>query len=127
MSNDINEKIKAALINDTNSPEFDADDTMRDLLRTSFRGRMRFWAYFAYAYLILFTILAVLFGYWFFESQSVKNMILYGGLFGISILIITVVKLWYWMLINRNAVTREIKRLEFQIAKLAEVLSEERV
>ncbi len=30
------------------------------------------------------------------------------------------IKLWYWAVMNRNAVTREIKRLEIRIAELAE-------
>lgn len=30
------------------------------------------------------------------------------------------IKLWYWAVMNRNAVTREIKRLEMRIAELAE-------
>ena len=123
MADDINEKIKAALDTNANLPDLDADDTMRDLLRTSFRGGMRFWIVFVYAYMLLFAALAVFSAIWFFDSTEVKDMILYAGLFGVSILIITVVKLWYWMLINRNAVTREIKRLEFQVAKLATVLS----
>jgi hypothetical protein len=30
--------------------------------------------------------------------------------------------IWYWLLVQRNAQTREIKRLELQVAKLASVL-----
>ena len=32
---------------------------------------------------------------------------------------VSMMKVWYWMELNKNAVTREIKRLELQIARLA--------
>jgi len=28
-------------------------------------------------------------------------------------------KTWWWMEVNKNAITREVKRLELQIARLA--------
>jgi hypothetical protein len=28
-------------------------------------------------------------------------------------------KIWYWLELNKNAVTREIKRLELQVARLS--------
>jgi uncharacterized membrane protein YciS (DUF1049 family) len=34
-------------------------------------------------------------------------------------LFIMMVKIWYWLDLNRNAVTREIKRLELQVAQLS--------
>jgi hypothetical protein len=39
------------------------------------------------------------------------------------ILLLGLVKLWYWMLANRNGINREIKRLEMRIAELTEKLS----
>ena len=37
---------------------------------------------------------------------------------------VAMLKLWYFMEMNKNAVTREVKRLELQIARLAKRLSE---
>ncbi len=36
-----------------------------------------------------------------------------------SLIVISSLKAWYWMQMNRNALTREIKRLELQIARLS--------
>ncbi len=122
MTDELDDKIKEVLGSDCSLPIGDADESLRDLLRTSFRGRMKWLGVIAYLYLVLFGALCVLSALWFFQSDDVKDLILYAGLFGISLLIIVVLKLWYWMLINRNAVTREIKRLELQVARLAERL-----
>ena len=121
--NDTDDRIRAALDQDDEALlDTDRGLEMREVLVTSFRGKMRFWSVFVYLYLTLFSVLAVCCTLWFFQSETVKDMIFYAALACLSILIITVVKLWYWMLINRNAVTREVKRLELQIARLTERL-----
>ena len=123
--NETDDRIRAALDRDDETLlDTDRGLEMREVLMTSFRGKMRFWSIFVYLYLTLFSVSAVFCTLWFFQSETVKDMIFYAALACLSILIITVVKLWYWMLINRNAITREVKRLELQITRLTERLPE---
>ncbi len=125
--NDTDDRIRAAL-NQENEDEallsMDRGLEMREVLVTSFQGKMRFWTIFVYIYLLIFMVSTVFCTLWFFQSDTVKDMILYAALACLSMMVIVVVKLWYWMLINRNAITREVKRLELQIARLTERLAE---
>ena len=48
--------------------------------------------------------------------------IAWAGGFGLSLIAIAMLKIWYWMELNKNAVTREVKRVELQLARLARQL-----
>lgn len=65
-----------------------------------------------------FVGVAVWAGIRFFDASETRAMILWAVVFLFSAQSIGMLKLWYWMLLNRNAVTREVKRLEFQVARL---------
>lgn len=54
----------------------------------------------------------------FFDAPDTRDMIMWAVAFLFSAQVIAMLKIWYWMLMNRNAVTREVKRLEFQVARL---------
>ena len=122
--NDPNERLEAALKQDAATFD-DTEASMRELLVTTFRGKMRIWSFFVYFWLATFAAGAVAAGGCFFQADAVKDLILYAGLFGVSLLMIVVLKLWYWMLMNRNAVLREVKRLELRVAELAERLDDD--
>ncbi|MBX3315654.1 MAG: hypothetical protein KF902_02185 [Phycisphaeraceae bacterium] len=64
--------------------------------------------------------LAVWAGVRFFDAPDARGMIMWAVIFLFSTQSIAMLKLWYWMLMNRNAVAREVKRLEFQVARLVE-------
>lgn len=71
-----------------------------------------------------FFVLAVWAAVRFFSAQDTRAMIMWAAIFLVSTQSIAMLKLWYWMLMNRNAVTREVKRLEFQVARLSETRRE---
>ena len=54
----------------------------------------------------------------FFEVSEVKDLMVWGGGFFLGIFMVTSLKIWAWMQMDRNAVIRELKRLELQIAVL---------
>lgn len=54
----------------------------------------------------------------FFDETETRAQIMWAVIFLFSTQSIAMLKLWYWMLMNRNAVTREVKRLELQVARL---------
>ncbi|MCW5766632.1 MAG: hypothetical protein KIT68_11730 [Phycisphaeraceae bacterium] len=53
-------------------------------------------------------------------------MIMYACVFRFTGMAIAMLKLWYLMKVNRNTHTREIKRVELQLARLAERTKERR-
>ncbi len=65
-----------------------------------------------------FTVLAFLSIFWFFEAQTVRDQIMYATIFMTCNAIVMSLKIWFWMVMNRNATTREIKRLELQVARM---------
>jgi hypothetical protein len=73
--------------------------------------------------MLVFGGLTVACGTGFFYSDDSKTQLLLIVMAHIFILLIGFVKLWYWMLANRNNTNREIKRLEMKIAELTEKLS----
>jgi len=93
---------------------------IRELLFSQFKGKMWASTLIVYFYILLFTVGAIYCGIQFFSAETVKDWIMYSVGFAGSIGIISVTKLWYWMLANRNAITREVKRLELQVARLTE-------
>lgn len=95
---------------------------IREFLFSQFRGKMFASSLIVSIYLILFTAAAVFCGIRFFSAETVKDWIMYSVGFAGSVGIVSLVKLWHWMLTNRNAITREVKRLELHVARLTEII-----
>jgi hypothetical protein len=75
---------------------------------------------------ILGTLVAILmlvggaFCVWqFVQATEVKALLTWAGLAALAFATVTAIKLWFWMELQRNALVLEIKRLEFQVARLA--------
>ena len=69
---------------------------------------------------ISFVILALLVGsiyclMEFFKVEETKDLMIWGGGFFLGMFAITALKIWAWMQMDKNAIIREMKRLEFQV------------
>lgn len=118
--NDLDDKIRAALRDSgVDPPDDDRAETLREQIYESFRGRTRWMTIMVWIESLIFFAMAIYAAVRFFEVESTRDLILYATLFLICMGIQIAMKIWYWMLLNKNAVTREIKRLELQIAMLA--------
>jgi hypothetical protein len=75
-------------------------------------------------YLLTFIMSFVLFGVFvfcaieFYNAETTKEMLLFGGIGFWCMIGVTATKMWYWMQMNTNSILREMKRLELQIAAL---------
>ena len=49
-------------------------------------------------------------------------MLIWGASAAFCFAVVTTIKIWYWMEMTRNALLRDIKRVELQIAQLAQRL-----
>jgi len=58
----------------------------------------------------------------FFETEAIKELIMWAVIFIFSMTAVSALKLWYWMEMNKNATIRELKRVELQVSHLAKVL-----
>lgn len=71
----------------------------------------------------ILTIVAFYSGYQFFTADTVAVMLHYGAILFLALLFGTMTKLWTWMQMQKNDVLREVKRGEYQVAALIELLS----
>lgn len=123
--NDMNDAMRSALNSEV---QFEAIDSDRELpIRTqvaeTFRGRFRWVALLAVFFRILFLIIAIIAVVQFFRVTGTRDLVAYATLFLASVVATAALKLWYWMLLIKNSVIREIKRLELQVAKLSQGLN----
>ncbi len=120
--NELDDTIRSALKSQAQHGTIDSDRELplRTQIAETFRGRFRWLAWLAVFYRIVILILAVIAAIQFFRVDTVRELIAYATLFLISIVATAFIKLWYWMLLIKNSVIREIKRLELQIAELTQ-------
>ena len=55
----------------------------------------------------------------FFGETEVKPLMIWGSGFFLSMMAVAAMKIWSWMQMDKNALMREIKRLELQVAVLS--------
>lgn len=96
------------------------DEGMVQQVAATFRSRMRRWILITWFATLLWVGVAVWAAIAFFQSQDTRDWIMYACMFQFAAMAVAMLKLWYLMEMNRNTHTREIKRLELQLARLAE-------
>jgi hypothetical protein len=67
----------------------------------------------------LFTIFMVVSVVYFFWAVSEREMLAWAGGFGLSLIAVSFSRLWFWLMFHRNAVVREVKRVELLVARLS--------
>ena len=126
MSN-IDDKIKQAMDAEYAQEweKLGAEPRLDEMVMEAFRGRNR-------GMNILFMVLTIVLfvGMLFLireyaAAENTKALISYAMLIGFSMMAIGMLKLWIWLEMERNSTSREIKRLELQIAMLARQLGRE--
>ena len=121
MSN-IDDTIKAALAQDE-IPASELHISEESLLRQvllSFRVQNKFLIFWVFIVSFSFMGLAIWSLIEFFSTSDVNIKLQWGLLILFSFSAVSMLKLWYWMQLDKYSVMREIKRLELQIAKLRE-------
>jgi hypothetical protein len=98
---------------------------MPEMVTAIFRGRLRWFGVMFMAMVLVFAILAVWCAVRFLGAGTVPEMLRWGA--GLFLCVITVIggKTWYWMQMERVAITREIKRVELLVAHLATSLRQQ--
>ena len=95
------------------------DQSSLELLTEVFRGRHRFVATVG----MIVTLILFVVGVWaavaFANAEELRTMLLYAGTSALCFSGVVLVKIWYWLEMMRLALTRELKRLELQVAHLS--------
>jgi hypothetical protein len=59
-----------------------------------------------------------------FDEENANNLLLWIAGFFFCFIVMSMLKLYSWMAMDRNAILREMKRLELQISSLSGKISE---
>ena len=118
---DIDDKILAAIQADTEQSleEYQEELGIFGLIGESFRGAMRWVVMVAFLLIFIFIGLVVYCGIHFYHATDIALKLnwLAAGL--ASFIIVAILRLWFFMELNRLSTKRDIKRVELQLSLLA--------
>jgi len=122
---DIDEKIREALQKEDSGllEHYRSEPSIPQMVIDSFRSRHRWLFVAAITEGIVFFVLAFVMAYQFFHVESTREMIAWATGFVVGVIAIAMMKVWYWLELNKNSLAREIKRLELELANLSRRLS----
>jgi uncharacterized membrane protein YciS (DUF1049 family) len=122
---DIDERIREALSNEDAEllEHFRGEQSVSRTVIDSFRSKNRWLVVLAFALGTVLFLLLLAVAYQFFRAESTRAMIAWAAGFVSCAMAIAMIKIWYWMELNKNSLAREIKRLELQLANLSRRLS----
>ncbi len=86
------------------------------------RGKHKSLTVIANAVMVLFFARTVYCVVRFFGAETTRMQIVWSVGFLTSNMVIAMMKLWFWMQMDKNTVIREVKRLELQVATLAGII-----
>ncbi len=89
------------------------------------RGKHRFLTVIANVVMAVFFAVMVYCVVRFFDAQTTRTQIAWSVGFLASNMVVAMLKLWFWMQMDKNTVIREVKRLELQVATLAGIIKKQ--
>lgn len=99
--------------------EFDEEPSVIEMLMETCRGRRRWLNVLGAFQTLVFVVLGISSAVKFFGAESTREIVMWAGACILCMTAVSMLKIWFFLEMNRNALTREIKRLELQIARLA--------
>jgi len=123
---DIDQKIREALQQQDSQllESLRGERPLLEMVIETFRSRHRWLYLMAFFLPFLFVAMAVVCAYQFFQAESTRAMIAWATGVLWAIVATGMFKLMYMMELNKNSITREIKRLELELAQLGRRLAE---
>lgn len=96
-----------------------ADQALHRQVLATFEGRLRWFNAAGWiAGFLLFGVACVL-SWRFVNAATLADMLRWGGAAALAFAGVTLVKVWFWLELQKNTILRELKRLELQVASLA--------
>lgn len=94
------------------------DQGIFDLMAANFQGKLKWLAMISVVFMLILTGFAFYSFFQFYNAPDLREMMLWGAGMGLSMMAVGQLKTWHWMQMDKNALVREIKRLELQISLL---------
>ncbi len=119
--NELDRKIKEALRQEDAElfEDLGGEPSVFDLVIDTFRGKHWWLTLLTIFWSLVFFGLGIFSAVRFFNTDDSRDMMMWALAFIFCMMAVSMMKMWFWMEMNKNAITREIKRLELQIARLA--------
>ena len=81
----------------------------------TFRGRRCWMAVYVFVASFLSFLVAIWAGFRFYNAPSIAEQLQGGGLTLLLVLMVCLMKVWFWLEMQTNRVLRELKRLEIRL------------
>jgi len=96
-----------------------ADQALHRQVLAIFEGRLRWFN--ALGWILGFVLfgLACVLTWQFIQAQDVRDMLRWGAAAALAFAGLALIKVWFWLELQKNDIVRELKRLEVQVASLA--------
>lgn len=120
----IDERIQKALSSEDRAftEQLDSNSSLYGDVAATFRGHMRWINIMGWVAGVALFGVAGYCGWQFATQPDLRSMQMWGAGAMISALGLGLIKLWFWMELQKNAIVREIKRVELQVASLTAAL-----
>jgi len=119
--NEFDEALRQSLSAEDNElfKRLGADQALHRQVLATFEGRLRWFNIAGWiAGLVLFLVACVL-TWRFAQAETLPDMLRWGAASALAFAGVALVKVWFWLELQKNAIVREVKRLEVQLASLA--------
>ena len=119
--NELDKKIQEALRAEDAElfKDFADEPSVFEMLVETCRGRHRWLNILGAFWTLVFLVLGIVAAVKFFSAEGTRDIVMWAAACIVCVSAVSMLKIWYFLEMNKNAVTREIKRLELQIARLA--------
>ncbi|MEP0985775.1 DUF6768 family protein [Ekhidna sp.] len=119
-NDEIDQMIKEALSEDEKELFNSYDEQgMLEMFGVLFHGKMRWLNGLTFVIQLMMLGFAVYFGFRFFGTTETIEMLQFGAGFFTMMMGVSMIKIFHFMEMNKNATIREIKRMELQLSILA--------
>jgi uncharacterized protein DUF6768 len=96
-----------------------ADQAFHRQVLATFEGRLRWFNVGGWiAGVALFGVASIL-AWRFVQAEELGDMLRWGAGASLAFAGVALIKMWFWLELQKNAIVREVKRLEVQVASLA--------
>ena len=118
---DIDDKILAALQSETEQSlqEYEEELGLFGLVGESFKGAMKWVVIAAFALIFIFIGLVIYCGINFYHATDIALKLNWFAAGMAAFIIVAILRLWFFMELNRLSIRRDIKRVELQLSLLA--------
>jgi hypothetical protein len=98
------------------------EESLPEMLLGLYTGKNRWMAVMTAIYIFVAFGFAIYFGYKFFSTDSIEMMLKWGFGALFMMIMVSLLKMWNWMQIDKNTLIKHIKHLEYQLTVVASKL-----